>query len=115
MNKFHIILSFVGLLSLTMPVQAQNEIAGYSMNSSTAASTATTQYGKVCGYIENGVYTYKNIPYASASRFEELHASRLCQEIRSPRQDDPTCLQKFRAGWYMVARTGNPNGRGLPE
>lgn len=28
------------------------------MNSSTAASTATTQYGRVCGYIENGIYTY---------------------------------------------------------
>jgi para-nitrobenzyl esterase len=101
MNRSHIILSLAGLLALVMPVRAQNEIAGYSMNSSTAASTATTQYGKVCGYIENGVYTYKGIPYASASRFEEPHAPKAWQGIRSSRQYGPTCPQEFRTGWYM--------------
>ena len=38
-------------------------------DSSTAATKATTAYGEVAGYIDNGVYTYKGLPYAKAERF----------------------------------------------
>lgn len=33
-------------------------------------AVTSTEYGKVRGYINNGVYTYKGIPYAQAGRFE---------------------------------------------
>ena len=62
---------------------AQNQISGYSINSSTAASTADTQYGKVAGYIENGIFTYKGIPYAQAERFMPPHAPKTWNNISS--------------------------------
>ena len=60
----------VGLMP--MAVLSQNYVPGYSINSSASASMVVTKYGPVAGYIENGIYTYKGIPYAEAGRFEEL-------------------------------------------
>lgn len=31
----------------------------YSLNTSASAAVAATAYGKVAGYIENGIYTFK--------------------------------------------------------
>lgn len=50
----------MGLVPIT--VFSQNTIPGYTINSSTEASTVSTEYGKVAGYIENGIYNYKGIP-----------------------------------------------------
>ena len=33
-----------------------------------------TTAGKVRGFIDNGIYTFRGIPYAEAARFEEPHA-----------------------------------------
>ena len=53
----------LGLLALLPAVQAQ------LVTGEEVAVTSTTQ-GKVRGYINNSVYTYKGIPYAVAKRFE---------------------------------------------
>ncbi|HEY1871283.1 MAG TPA: carboxylesterase family protein, partial [Chitinophagaceae bacterium] len=42
-----------------------------------------TEYGQVRGYIHNGVYTYKGIPYAQAKRFEAPQKPTSWQSIRS--------------------------------
>ena len=89
----------VGLLP--MDAEAQNTIPGYTMNSSTAASTVQTQYGLVAGYIENGIYNYKGIPYAEAGRYEEPRAPQKWEGIRSSRYYGPTCPQEVRGGWRM--------------
>lgn len=88
-----------GLMPSTM--FAQNFIPGYTINSSTEATTVETQYGKVAGYIENGIYSYKGIPYAAAARFEEPHAPQAWDGVRSSRYYGPTCPQEFRSTWFM--------------
>lgn len=89
----------VGILPTTM--LAQNAIPGYTINTSTEASTVSTEYGKVAGYIENGIYNYKGIPYAQAERFEEPHAPKPWNRVRSSRHYGPTCPQEFRSMWNM--------------
>ncbi len=86
-----------------MPVAgiARNGTEGYSINSSTSASTAVTTHGKVAGYIENGIYTYKGIPYAQAERFMPPKAPKDWTGIRSSRYYGPTCPQEFRSAWLM--------------
>ena len=88
-----------GLMPSTM--FAQNFIPGYTIDSNTEATTVETQYGKVAGYVENGIYNYKGIPYATASRFEEPHAPQAWDGVRSSRYYGPTCPQEFRSTWLM--------------
>ena len=97
-DKSLLIAIAVGMMPTAMV--AQNSIPGYTINSSTEASTVATEYGKVAGYIENGIYTYKGIPYAQAGRFEEPHAPKQWDGIRSSRYYGPTCPQEFRSMWY---------------
>lgn len=59
-----------------------------------------TEQGKVGGYIENGVYIYKGIPYAKAERFMPPVAPDSWENIRSSRAYGPTCPQDKRMGWY---------------
>lgn len=82
-----------------IPAAAQNEIPGYTISSATDQTTAETAYGKVAGYIENGVYTYKGIPYAEAARYEEPHAPKAWQGIRSSRSYGYVAPHAPRAGW----------------
>lgn len=88
-----------GLLGASLSVDAQNEIPGYTINSSAESTTVSTAYGKVIGYIENGVYTYKGIPYAEAARYEEPHAPKSWTGLRSSRSYGPVCPHAPRAGW----------------
>ena len=39
-----------------------------ALETSSKASTVSTQSGPVCGYIDNGVFIYKGIPYGQAER-----------------------------------------------
>jgi para-nitrobenzyl esterase len=49
-----------GLLSATFAQQITGE----------NVAVTSTDAGKVRGYINNGIFTYKGIPYAEAKRFE---------------------------------------------
>ena len=64
MNKLFYSVTVLMLSAVTV-VCAQTEV----QTGASIAVTSTTK-GKVRGYIENGIYTYKGIPYAQAKRFE---------------------------------------------
>ena len=59
-----------------------------------------TQNGKVAGYIEEGIFTYKGIPYAKAERFMPPVPADSWEGVRSSRAYGPTCPQEKRTGWY---------------
>ncbi|WP_199898581.1 carboxylesterase family protein [Prolixibacter bellariivorans] len=52
-----------------------------------------TESGKVAGYIEDGTYIYKGIPYAKAERFMPPQEPDKWDGIRSSRAYGPTCPQ----------------------
>ena len=62
----------------------------------TVVQTAT---GKVAGYIEQGIYTYKGIPYAKAERFMAPQPVDSWEGVRSSRAYGPTAPQEARKGW----------------
>ena len=78
------------LLSASLPAVAsakQNtpETPG-EIIASNSKGVVQTQSGQVAGYIENGVYIYKGIPYAKAQRFMPPTAPDSWEGIRSSRR-----------------------------
>jgi para-nitrobenzyl esterase len=54
-------------------------------------AVAQTESGKVRGYIHNGIYTYKGIPYAEAERFMPPSKPKAWQDVRSSLTYGPVC------------------------
>lgn len=67
---------FITFISICFAGKAQ------LVTSENVAVTNTTS-GKVRGYINNAIFTYKGIPYAAASRFEMAHLPKPWDGIRS--------------------------------
>ena len=70
------------------------------LETSARASTVQTQSGPVAGYVDDGVYIYKGIPYARAQRFMPATDPEPWKEVRASRAYGPTCPQGKRMGWY---------------
>ena len=43
------------------------------ISASSSVAVVSTDKGKVAGYVENGIYIFKGIPYARADRFQQPH------------------------------------------
>lgn len=57
----------------------------------TNTAIVSTTYGKLRGYIHNGIYTFKGIPYATANRFMPPQKPSPWEGIRSAMTYGPTC------------------------
>ncbi len=82
-------------LLLTLPLHAGAQV----FDSSTEATKTQTKYGAVAGYIDNGVYTYKGIPYGRADRFMTAEEPKPWNGVRSCRHWGPVCPQSRNNGW----------------
>lgn len=74
---------FISRLSFAQsadPLQAGDDIA-----------VTSTQNGKVRGYIHNGIFTYKGIPYAKSKRFEAPQQPDNWTGVRSSTTYGPVC------------------------
>ena len=92
-------------VSLALGACARNGVKTYSselhqLETSAKLSTVQTRSGAVAGYIEDGVYTYKGIPYAKAERFQPAVDPDPWEGVRASRAYGPTCPQGARTGWY---------------
>ena len=67
-------------LAAQLPLLAGNNVA-----------VTQTASGKVRGYIHNGTYTYKGIPYAKAARFESPSPVTPWEGVRSSMSYGPVC------------------------
>jgi para-nitrobenzyl esterase len=73
MKKFHCLLS-IFLITAS---------AGAQIKTGADVAVVPTESGRVRGYVHNGIYTYKGIPYAEAKRFEAARKPEPWTEIRS--------------------------------
>ena len=71
-----------------------------ALETSTRLTTVTTRSGPVAGYIDDGVFIYKGIPYAKAERFMPPVDPDPWTDIRPSRAYGPTCPQDKRSGWW---------------
>ena len=69
------------------------------LETSAKASTVNTQSGPVCGYIDDGVFVYKGIPYGQAQRFMAPTDPEPWKEVRASRSYGPVAPHGDRMGW----------------
>ena len=72
----------------------------HELETSAKAATVQIRPGAVAGYIEDGVFTFKGIPYAKAERFRPAADPEPWEGVRASRAYGPTCPQGARSGWY---------------
>lgn len=92
--------SLMVLAACAGPVSRRSSNCLSAIETSTGASTVQTLSGPVAGYIDDGVFIYKGIPYAKADRFAEPSDPEPWKEVRPSRAYGPTCPQDKRTGWY---------------
>lgn len=93
-----------------LPVAAQTHAAytaakrpGESIIAAKGVAVVPTESGAVAGYIHNGIFTFKGIPYADTTegehRFMPPAKPKPWTGVRSSRQYGYVCPQGARAGW----------------
>ncbi len=91
---------FLSACGGTANIRKQHVPGASEIIASSETAIAETESGKVAGYLEDGIYIYKGIPYASAERFLPPVPVEKWDGIRSSRAYGPTCPQADRMGWY---------------
>lgn len=93
------LLAVVGIVIGIVAVRAGGHaIRTSEIAASSSCGVAETRSGLVAGYLEDGVFAFKGIPYAKAERFMPPVAPDEWEGIRSSRAYGPTCPQGERAG-----------------
>ena len=87
------------MVSCGQPVQRNSTWCASSLETSAKASTVNTVSGPVAGYIDDGVYIYKGIPYGQAQRFMPATDPEPWKEVRPSRSYGPVSPHPDRAGW----------------
>ncbi len=98
-TKLLITICLAAILAAACCNRPQDASSGEIKASSDVAVTSVEQ-GDVGGYLEDGIYVFKGIPYAKAERFMAPTAPDSWEGIRSSRAYGPTCPQGKRMGWY---------------
>src|SRR5215203_4205025 len=70
---------------------AQKAAAPLPITVGTDVAIVPTEQGKVRGYIHNGTYIYKGIPYAQAKRFQAPTKASSWDGVRSSLTYGPVC------------------------
>ena len=71
-----------------------------SLETSAKNTTINIESGPIAGYIDNGVYIYKGIPYGKAERFMPPTDPEPWKEVRASRSYGPVSPHGPRQGWY---------------
>ncbi len=78
-------------MQLSSIVSFSQKTSGPPLAAGRDVAVVQTESGKVRGYIHNGIYTYKGIPYAEAERFMPPSKPKSWQDVRSSLTYGPVC------------------------
>ena len=91
--------SLLLLFACGQPARQRNDCLG-SLETSPKVTTVQTVSGPVAGYVDDGVFIYKGIPYAKAERFQPAVDPDPWTDVRPSRAFGPTAPAPARSGWW---------------
>ena len=89
--KIRIIALFILLMQLPAMISFAQKSSGPPLLAGHDVAVVKTESGRVRGYVHNGIYTYKGIPYAEAERFMPPSKPKAWQDVRSSLTYGPVC------------------------
>ena len=90
--KSKVVLAGLTLLLVNSPAISQKKNTSMApVQAGANLAVAQTDNGKVRGYIRNGIFTYKGIPYAKAERFQVAQKPASWEGVRSSMSYGPVC------------------------
>ena len=93
------LLAAVLAVSCGQPSRRRVECLG-ALETSAKLTTVRTASGPVAGYVDDGVFIYKGIPYAKAERFAPAVDPDPWTDVRPSRAFGPTAPAPARSGWW---------------
>ena len=100
MNKsFRIAALASGLVALLSLCACQQAYPDHSLIVNSTDALVNTTYGTLCGYIEDGVYTFKGIQYAKAERFMPPQDPDSWEGVQTALYYGHQCYQSPRMTW----------------
>ncbi|MBN2174209.1 MAG: carboxylesterase/lipase family protein [Bacteroidales bacterium] len=95
MNKqiIFILIAVYALIASDVYAQSGPILAGENI------AVTSTKYGKVRGYIDDGIYAFKGIPYAKAERFMPAQAPDKWDDVRQCTIYGPQAMQNKAQNW----------------
>jgi para-nitrobenzyl esterase len=94
-----IVALLVLVCSCGQPVRHGGAANPSALETAAKASTVTITSGPICGYVDDGVYIYKGIPYGQAERFMPPTDPEPWKELRPCRSYGPVAPHPARQGW----------------
>lgn len=95
MNKLIVILMTV---AVTLIVSCNNSQPG-PIEAGENIAVVSTKYGKVRGYIDDGIFAFKGIPYARAERFMPPQAPDKWDDVKQTTIYGPQSMQRKTQNW----------------
>ena len=90
----------IALLAVSCGQPSRRAVECYgSLVTSAKQTTVKTSSGPVAGYVDDGVFIYKGIPYAKAERFAPAVDPDPWTDVRPSRAFGPTAPAPARSGW----------------
>jgi para-nitrobenzyl esterase len=90
-NKCLIITGIAVILAALNSCTPKTSVVADTIQADSKTAVVQTNNGKVAGYIDNGIYNYKGIPYAKAERFMPPVKADSWEGVRSSRSYGPVC------------------------
>jgi len=90
---------FIPIAALVMMASLQGHAQPGPLEAGENIAVVSTQYGKVRGYIDDGIYAFKGIPYAKADRFMPPQAPDKWDGVRQTTIFGPQVMQGNAQTW----------------
>ena len=99
--KPYLAFPLIALLAISCGQPSRRNVESYgSLMTSAKQTTVKTLSGPVAGYVDDGVFIYKGIPYAKAERFAPAVDPDPWTDVRPSRAFGPTAPAPARSGWW---------------
>jgi para-nitrobenzyl esterase len=90
-NRFFAFIMLAAIILASASCTPKSTLVTDTIKADSVTASVQTESGKIAGYIDNGIFNFKGIPYAVAERFMPPRKPEPWKGVRSSRSYGPVC------------------------